>query len=111
MTRSNDFFVDLAEDLGEWWIRVKADCELSAVSDWRRCERHHMEDAACELLERMSGLPRSVRDVVERRASGQSWTRISRDLPGRAYFSLMDDWRHALRHVSQRCDDLVRRLT
>jgi len=96
--------------VGEWWVRIKADCALSTTSDWKLVERRHREDAAAELLEVIRSFPTPVKLVVEMRASGLGWGAIGKELPGRAYFSILEDWRWALRRISQRHDDLVRRL-
>ena len=102
----------MSEELGEWWRRTLAECELSAVpTEWRRIEREHLEEAALELYDAIRRLPRSARDVVEMRAMGVSWAEISRRMPDRAYFSLTDDWRSAVRMTRDRYGDLVRRMT
>lgn len=108
--RNHEFFVAMATELGEWWERTVREAELASVSDWRRLEREHMEDAALDLLGAVRAMPLPVRDVVERRSSGMSWTSISAALPGRAYFSLTDDWSSAVRVVWERHSDTVRRL-
>jgi hypothetical protein len=108
--RNWEFFVSLSAELGEHTEDTIYDAELSAVSDWPRIERQHMEDAALELLSAVQTLPPPVRDVVVRRSRGWSWTAISAGLPGRAYFSLTDDWAAAVRLVWSSHGDLVRRL-
>lgn len=110
--RTHEFFREISGELGEWWLRTLWDCALTSVpTEWRRIEREHMEEAALGIHEAIRRLPRSVRDVVEMRAVGLSWTEVSRRLPGRAYFSLTDDWASAVRMVRERCGDLVARMT
>lgn len=108
--RNWEFFVSLSTELDEHIEDTIYDAELSAVSDWPRIERQHMEDAGMELLGAVQVLPAPVRDVVVRRARGWSWTTISAGLPGRAYFSLTDDWAMAVRLLWQSHGDIVRRL-
>lgn len=108
--RNHDFFIAMAEELGEWWVRTIADAELASESDWRRIDRYHMEDAATELATAVRGLPQPIREVVQRRSSGQSWKTISRELPDRVYWSITEDWGTGLRLVWTRYGDLVRRL-
>jgi len=110
--RNHEFYLDLAAELGEDWVKLVRELEDHSVSDgWRRVERQHMEEAATDILSSLRRLPRPVRDVVYRRAAGVSWRRISADLPGRAYFSLTDDWTSALRWLCREHGELVRRLT
>lgn len=109
--RNHDFYVAMAAELGEDWVRLVRELEDHSVSEtWRRVEREHMEDAATEILSSVRRLSPPVRDVVCRRAVGYSWRRISAELPHRAYFSLTDDWNGALRWLVREHGDLVRRL-
>lgn len=107
--RSVDFFQDLGPEIGEWWFRL-ASASAEANEDWRRIERTHLEEAAAELATAVAALLPPVREVVVRRAAGQSWRRISEALPTRAYFSLTDDWEVALRTLWGRHGDVIRRL-
>lgn len=109
--RNHPFFLQMAEEMGEWWERTIRQTELASVSDWRRIEMSHLEDAAADLVTAVRALPAPVRAVAERRASGMSWRRISADLPGRVFFSLAQDWRTALMRLSTEHRDTIRRLT
>lgn len=109
--RNHAFFVAMAEELGEWWMRTIADAELGSVSDWRRIERSHMEDAAEELLRAIVDMPAPLREVlVQRAAYGKSWRDVSSALPHRVYFSVVEDWHRALSWLWDRHGDLIRRI-
>lgn len=109
--RNHQFFLQMAEEMGEWWERTIRETEAASVSDWRRIEMSHLEDAAADLVTAVRAMPAPVREVTERRAAGMSWRRISQDLPGRVYFSLAQDWRTALMRLSTEHAETVRRLT
>ena len=109
--RNHPFFLQIAEEMGEWWERTIRETENASVSDWRRIEMSHMEDAAADLVTAVRALPPPVRAVVERRAAGLSWRRIHAELPGRVYFCLAQDWRAALMRLSTEHSDILRRLT
>lgn len=108
--RNHEFFVAMAEELGEWWMRTIHEAELASESDWRLIERDHMDEAAELLLRAVSELPVPQREVLVRRASGMSWKGIAEALPHRAYFSMTDDWATALRSLWSRQGDLIRRI-
>lgn len=110
LTRTHDFILQMSEEMGEWWERTARLNEASSVSDWKKIERSQMCDAALELVEVIRGMPRPVRDVLERRAAGMSWKAIQDDLPKRAYFSIMDDWKGALRKLNEGHHELLLRF-
>lgn len=116
MIRSHAFVVAVAEEMGEWWVRMVAENERgrtrsgSSSESWRRVERQHMEDAALDIVEMVEKMPRPMRDVVVLRASGASWREIGQALPDRAHFSMADDWCSALRLLWSRGSSSVARL-
>ena len=110
--RNHAFMAQIARELGDWYERFVREAEVNAVGTgfWRRVERDHLDDAATELMDVVRRMSPPVRDVVVRRAVGQSWRDISRALPERAYFSLTDDWQLALRTLARDHGPLLRRL-
>lgn len=108
--RSWEFFVSLAEELGEWADRL-VEGQYPTGASVRRIERRHREDAAGELVTIVRSMPRPVREVVEARAIGVPWKRITKELPDRAYFSMVDDYRRAVATLSIHHLDLIRRLS
>ena len=108
--RSWEFFVQLGDELGEWPQRLFAEQEPTGRSI-RRIERAHREEAAGEVISVVRSLPAPVRRVVEARALGVSWKTMTREMPDRAYFSLLDDWRQAVATLHFYHDELVERLT
>jgi len=110
LTRSHEFMILLAAELGDWWERLVEDNEKSSVSDWNRIERRHMEDAAIELVEIVRAMPAPMREVVERRATGMSWKAICADLPARVYFSIVQDWESGLRLLEMKHFQLLQRF-
>jgi len=107
--RSWDFFVGLAEELGEWPQRL-ADGQDHTGASVRRVERAHREEAAGELVTLVRRMPTPVRVIVECRSCGTSWRRITKEFPDRAYFSIMEDWRRAVATLGLEYHDLVRRI-
>src|SRR5690606_5274489 len=87
--RSWEFYVAIADEIGEWVQRVLAD--RAPDDSLRRIERDHQEEAAGELVTFVRGMTASVRIVVETRSGGMSWRALTRSLPDRAYFSIVDD--------------------
>lgn len=103
ISRSHEFMIQVGEDLGlkpDEWRELVADNEASSISDWKRIERGHLEDAAAEVISVVRGLPEPVREVVERRAVGLSWQAIAKSLPTRALFSIKDDWERGLKELN-----------
>lgn len=110
VSRSQLFMSQLSADLGEALERLIQSNEESSVSDWRKVERQHMDEAAVELLTVISAMPQPIREVVELRATGMSWKRICDSLPKRVYFSIIDDWKRALAILNERHDYLLNRF-
>jgi hypothetical protein len=100
----------LCIELGEYWYRLAQYNAASSGSDWKRHERRHRDEAAQELMQVVLGMPQPWREVVILRAMGCNWREMARRLPHRAQFSMLDDWRAALRLLGERHDDLVRRI-
>lgn len=108
--RNWEFFVQLGEELGEWPQRLFRDQDPTGKSI-RRIERSHREEAAGELATIVRGFPVPIRRVVEARALGVSWQKITRTMPDRAYFSIVEDWQVALATLHYHHGELVERLT
>lgn len=108
--RSWEFFVGLAEDLGEWAERLMEGQDPTGASI-RRIERHHREEAAGELVHIIRSMPIPVRQVVEARALGVAWKRLTTEMPDRAFFSMQEDYRRAVATLHIVYFDLVRRLS
>lgn len=108
--RSWEFFVSLAAELGEWPDRL-VDGQYPTGASVRRIERRHREDAAGQLVSIVRAMPKPVREVVEARAVGVPWKRLTRELPERAYFSMVDDYRRAVATLLTHHLDLIRRLS
>ena len=110
VSRSHQFMIQLSEELGAKWRELVEANEESSVSDWRKIERRHMEDAALEVVAIVRELPKPVREVVELRASGMGWKAICEELPDRVYFSIIDDWKRALTIFNERHASLLLRF-
>lgn len=108
--RSTEFFQEIAIELGDWWRNLARDSAAGNASAGDLLARQMRDEAATALADVVRALPVPVRTVVQRRAAGQSWRRISSDLPGRAYFSLTDDWHKTCVLIASRNSDLVERL-
>lgn len=108
--RSWEFFVSLAEELGEWAWRLAQQQDITGASV-RRIERAHREDAAGELVTLVRRMSPPIREVVEARAVGVGWKRMTTQRPERAYFSMVDDYRRAVATLHFHHDDVIRRLT
>jgi hypothetical protein len=104
-----EWFIALAADIGGRWYELMEDCTKSEPNV-RRIVREYQDEAALELAAFVGRLPVPIRQVLELKSSGLSWKRVMEALPGRAYFSVMDDWNVALGRVWAERDDLVRRL-
>lgn len=108
--RSWEFFLQLGEELGEWASRL-ADGQDHTGAQIRRVERGHREEAAGQLVTLVRRMPTPVRLVVEARAVGVSWRRLTNEFPDRAYFSMEDDYRRAEATLWLDHGDLIRRLS
>lgn len=108
--RSWEFFCDLATELGDWSWRLAEGQDATGASI-RRVERSHREDAAGELVTLVRRMPTPVRIVVEARSCGVAWQRMTRELPDRAFFSIVDDWTRAVGTIAVNHQELTRRLT
>lgn len=111
LTRSAEFLWAIALEMRQFVERVVQDNEASAPDVGLRIEREHSEEAAVALHEIVRRLSTPVREVTVMRAEGRGWREVVRMLPGRAFFSLVDDYRSGLRDVWAEGSDLVRRLT
>lgn len=109
LSRSHEFYVQMAADLGDWWWRLEDDSG-DKDAGLRRLERSHMEEAAIDLADLVRRLPGSCRRIVEARAAGHSWRTIFADNPDRVGYSMMDDWEGTLRAIWAAHEDLVRRV-
>lgn len=105
-----DYYVSLGRDLGVWAEELLYNQDPVGRSI-RRIEMSHMEDAGAELCEFVRRMPAPVRIVVECRACGVAWKKMTTELPDRAYFSMRDDWTSALAAIRRDAFDLVRRLS
>lgn len=74
---------------------------------WARFDREQVVECALALARAVGELPAPVQDVVLLRASGLSWARMVRARPGRAYWSMVDDWKAAAATLSERCGDAI----
>ena len=108
--RSWDYYVQLAADLGVWTEELIHNQDPISKS-LRRVERQHLEEAAVELCEFVRIMPPPVRVVVEARACGVAWKKMTEQLPGRAFFSIREDWYAALATILRDRKDLVRRIS
>ena len=108
--RSWEFFVSLADELGEWAQRL-IEGQYPTGASIRRIERRHLEDAAGELVTVVRRMPPPVRRVVEARAVGVKWKRLTAEMPDRAYFSMVDDYDCAIATIFINFRDVVRRLS
>lgn len=108
--RSWEFFVSLAEELGEWPERL-IEGQYPTGASILRLERSHREEAAGELVTLVRRMTVPVRRVVEARAVGVPWKRLTRELPDRAYFSMVDDYDAAVTTLFVHHHDVVRRLS
>lgn len=108
--RSWEFFISLAAELGEWPERLMEGQDPTGASV-RRIERTHREEAAGEIVSLIRRMPAPVRQVVEARALGVAWKRLTTEMPNRAFFSMVDDHRRAVATLHVNHFDLVRRLS
>lgn len=108
--RNHDFFVQLAQELGRTWFLLFFDACKSAKSDWKRIERHHLEDAAMDLADAVRSLPKPLQEVIYWRAIGVSWRRMSQELKGRDTLSMKEDHEKALALLWTRHGSTVRRI-
>lgn len=108
--RSAKMIEQLCKELSEYWYRLAQYNERSSGSSWKRHERQMREDAAHELMAAVLRLPQPQREVVILRAMGCNWREMQRRLPDRVQFSMLDDWRTALRTLDAQCNDLVRTI-
>lgn len=99
----------LAREMGVTVSEVKD--ELS--SGFSSCDRLVLtmrREAAYRLVEVLSALPRPVVEVVQAKARGDGWRKINKLLPGRAFFSVMDDLKAGIKHLVKSCGPEVREL-
>lgn len=109
--RTHAYFVELGKELGEWWLTLQAN-SMKDDPSVRRIVREYQEEAALDLAGFVAKLPEPQRRVVELKSSGLSWKRVMEHplMKGRAYFSVMDDWKAAIQRTWTERGDLVRRL-
>lgn len=73
----------------------------SRGSEFAKIERRMILDVVDSFLEQVRHLPDEQRFVVVSRMHGKSWRSIGRLLPGRVFFSIMEDYERAVRVLSQ----------
>lgn len=105
-----DYYVSLGRDLGVW-VEELLHWQDPIGRSLRRIEMNHVEDAATAVVDFVRRMPTPVRIVVEARACGVPWKRMTTELPDRAFFSLRDDWSSAVSAVLRDIPDVVRRIS
>lgn len=84
------------------------DHAISGGGAWSRAEAELAEERALALVEVVHALPTPLRTVLVMRATGRSWKAVYAALPGRATWSVAEDYGRALAAVWADADDLVR---
>lgn len=97
-TSSYWVLVGMARELGCTLDELRA--EQSPSGQVARIEVAAAREAAYFLLGEAVRLPPQQRDVVVARARGRSWRAILRALPGRAHFSVVEDFRAGCRRLA-----------
>ena len=113
MTLTDELLQDIARDLDwrEQWDMLKVAAEAVAEGQTaRRIQTQQREDAAVRLLEATRVLPLPQREPVVMRACGFGMREVARRLPGRVWFSLLDDYERGVAAVWAAADDSVRVL-
>lgn len=105
-----EYYIALGRDLGEWAEAI-LHMQDPIGRSIRRVEMSHVEDAATELVEFVRRMPSPVQIVVEARACGVPWKRMTTELPDRAFFSMRDDWKSAVAAIHQQQEHVVRRIS
>ena len=95
-----------SKDLGAYFDDLLKD-RTGTPGSWDRLAGEMREERALELVEHVLRLAQPQREVVVLRSSGMEWKRLVKALPGRAYFSIVEDYEAALRSIWARADDLV----
>jgi hypothetical protein len=111
LVHDQEFFIDLAIDLGDRWSVLQHD-EMVDDAGVRRIIREYLIETAIEMEDYVSKMPEPLRRVAQLRSEGLSWKKVMNHplMEGRAYFSVMEDWERVQERVWRDRSDLVRRL-
>jgi hypothetical protein len=107
--RGMQFYLDLAHELKDW-DRAILGYQDPIGRSVGRVVREHLEVAASELVHLVRCTPPPMRQVVEMRSCAVSWRRIAREMPDRAYFSMVEDYQRVSGTLLINHEDVLRRI-